>query len=174
MKRLASIIILFIFLFLLAGQTVVYVACIYENREMIRESIQNGQYSVPELVFSITKSQAHVIIERNEITWQGHRYDIVKIERRDSATIVHAINDAAEERLVASMNENYPGANQTFPISHRPSHLLNDFSKEYLSIYNPKIVSCYKNLSSFIHSQCTFAADGFVGNNVPPPKNFIG
>ncbi len=171
MKKLVSLGILLIFMFLLGGQFVIYMIRLSENREFMKEAILNGSFKNSEIVFSIENNQNEIVIEGNEVSRQGHRYDIIKIEHKGNTTIIHAINDANEERLVAHLNDEYNnGISRQAPLNdHRSVQLLEDFFKEYLANI-PLNLNTGSHIS-FIYDQLPVlsAKDGFIEFYVPPP-----
>ncbi len=173
MKRFTVFSILVVFLFLLGGQFVAYYSCLTENREVMKESILEGKLNTSILVISIDNSQEEACIDGNELNWNGHRYDIVSIEHKTKKTIIHAINDATEERLLAGLNENYTGISHQSPLHHRSAQVLADFFKEYLfpgRLISPMISG---SESSYFLQLNIFVQDGFKNYCVPPPKNQV-
>jgi len=171
MKKLLAFAILFIFLFLLGGRIVLYEALSIDNRNTMMESIQNGSISAKQFVFSIDKQDAQKLIDGNEITYQDHRYDITRIENKGNNVIVHAINDAEEEKLMAGLNDTYMNSNHQNPLSHRNAlSLLDDFFKEYTSGKDFK-VSPQQGLKQTHNFNKNFSIPkGFQRLFIPPPK----
>jgi hypothetical protein len=171
MKKLLAFAILLIFLFLLGGRIVLYQVLTIDNRNGMMESIQNGSVSAKEVVISIDKKDAQRLIDGNEITYQDHRYDITRIETRGNKVIVHAINDAEEEKLMAGLNDMYLNSSHQNPLSHRNAFsLLDDFFKEYTSGKNIKIEPQIGLKQTYSFDRNSSIPEGFQRLFIPPPK----
>ena len=170
MKKLLAFAILFIFLFLLGGRIVLYEALTVENRQAMMESIQNGSVSIKEVSLAIDKHQARAMIDGNEITFNNHRYDIVTTEIKGNKIIIHAINDAEEEKLISGLNDAYVNSNHQHPNHRSTLSLLDDFFKEYTSGKDIKIIPQFALKQTYNHC-CNFPVpDGFQSLVIPPPK----
>ena len=173
MKKLAGYSMLLVFIFLLGGQFIVYLVRLSENRNIITEAIHQGLYSSDEIVFSIDKNKNDIILDGNEFTLNGHRYDIVTISQIGNQIIIYAVNDVFEEHLLANLNDQYNAISSQAPINHKSSQLLENFYKEYLS-YSPMKLTPDEGFSL---SNCMEAAAplmaGFKNFSVPPPKSLL-
>ena len=171
MKALFSFAILTVFLFLLGGRVILYQAYTIENREAMWKSIDNGSTSAGETLIILNKQDAQQLIDGNEITYQDHRYDITRVEYNGNKVIVHAINDAEEEKLITGLNDTYLNSNQKDPLSHRSTlSLLDDFFKEYTPSRCTKITPQIVLKQTYNFSKNSSIPEGFQRLLSPPPK----
>ena len=170
MKKLLSLAILLVFLFLLGGRIVLYEALTVENRNTIMESIHNGSISAKEVILCLDKHDAEARIDGNEITFKDHRYDITGIEIKGNEVIVHAINDAEEENLMSDLNDAYVNSNPQNPLHRNALNLLDDFFKEYTSGKNININPQCALKQTYNYYPNLLVPDGFQSLVIPPPK----
>ena len=170
MKNLFSFAILLAFLFLLGGRIILYEAYTIQNREAMWKSIDNGSISIKETLIKLNAQDTKKLIDGNEITLY-HRYDITRIDLKGNEVIVHAVNDAEEEKLLAGLNDTYLNSNHQNPLTHRsPISLLDDFFKEYTSSKNIKITPQQGLRQSYSFNQRSSIPEGFQRLYSPPPK----
>jgi len=142
MRNLLSFGILFVFAFLLAGHFVAYEVVLHENRDIMLQSIKSGQFQEETETILLSKTEAKTCIDGDEVTFKNHRYDIVSIGQIGENLIVHALNDTMEDRLIASLNDSYDNSISNKSSNHKsPVNILNDFSKEYASVNQVRILS---------------------------------
>jgi|SRR6185437_1604792 len=170
MKKLFALAVLGMFLFLLGGRIVLYEALTVQNRIEMMHELQNQSVSSSALVsFNINANAASEFIDGDEISWQGHRYDIVSKQLNGNILTIHAINDKEEEKLMGCMNEVFNASDK--PLQHRNTlSLLDDFFKEYTSGKNINIDPQWVLKHTYNHSPELTVPDGFKNLVIPPPK----
>jgi len=175
-KKLLSFGILLVFSFLMAGHFLAYELLLRDNRNTMTEYIKSGS-RVKELVtIKLSKSEANGQIDGDEITFKNHRYDIVSIEDHGKTMVVHALNDATEERLIAGLNDNYDNIITKKTSSHKNTfYLLNDFFKEYAP--RSQVTLIQNPASKFQSFQVPLFSDklreGYYNCLAQPPKSEI-
>ena len=173
MKKLLSISILLMFIFLLGGRLIVNEILIIENRDHVLQSIRGADNHTDEVIFTMSGKEAKTRIDGNEVSYLHQRYDIILIEYAGDQVIIHALNDATENRLIAGMMDDYENFARQNPPGHKtPGNLLDDFFKEYTSCSGFKSGSDQCHYSWNSRSFCNVSAvlKGYVSLLKHPPR----
>jgi len=108
MKKAASILLLFVFLFNSVGYLIVFKTMQYHAKKEIKSIIKNNLKSAELVEFSFSEKDLKKIVwleKGKEFIFNGTLYDIVKTEKIDEKTLFFCINDKQEEKLFAHLEE---------------------------------------------------------------------
>ena len=111
MKRILSILFLFVFLFNLAGYFIVFEVRQYSAKQEMKIFIKNNipeneltKIIIPNSELTSSSSEFRQT-EENEFVYQGKYYDIVNKKTDGNNTIFYCINDKNEEKLFEELAE---------------------------------------------------------------------
>lgn len=157
MKRIASFILLSVFLYSAAGVFVVFKIQQHEIKQEIKSRIKNNVPESELVILSFDPSskehEALIWLEDHEFLYRGEMYDIVR-QFTDEKNIVHyyCINDEQESKLFANLDE-------SVDKNMQDNNKSNDVSKTVLKLYS----QTYFSLLS-IHASC-FKKNDFRKSN---------
>jgi hypothetical protein len=176
MKKLLSILFLFIFLFNLAGYYIVFTIMQQTARKEMKAFIKKNPPldKLERLVISDEKMNSPEIFkykdDNKEIIYNGKLYDIVCATKDGSNTIFYCINDKNEEQLFAGLNDHIKqNFEQNGPLKKRSIQLIKNIIKEVLPVY--RLGFMIPNATEFIYPTLKFLlSTKFILVISPPPK----
>jgi hypothetical protein len=169
MKRIASAILLSLFLYNIVGYYFSYSVLNWENSSQMSLNIKSSNNLE---TLQIKKSELNnVIFSDNEMSYQGEIYDVKKISSNGDYILVQCLHDKKEETLFADLDKQIQ--NNLDAKSSSTDHqgksgqknIVKDyfFSVDGISFYNASHHAIFKAVDPLIHS--------FVASlSTPPPR----
>jgi len=175
MKKLLSIGVLFVFLFLMAGQFITYGLLLDGNRQSVLQSLRTSDPSSLQKIV-LHASEAKALLDGDEMNYHGNRYDIVRQEVQGDMIVFYVLNDTKEAQLMDALNSNCDNLTGNLPAKPGHNHNpLEDFFKEYTPCVTD--ISCISPELSFNicpgYQPKIQLLKGFDNLLIPPPKNKI-
>ncbi len=174
MKKVLSILFLFIFLYNLTGYYAVFKALQYQVRNEVKQRIKQ---SVPDdelvlITVSIADNKSLTWTKPNkEFRYKGEMYDIVSQETKEDMILYYCIHDFKESKLFANLDEHIQRHIADNPKQRKKAeNLLKKITKDYfirvlIINHSPKALPNlkYKNYLQAYNSI-------FLDILTPPPK----
>lgn len=176
MKKLLSILFLFIFLFNLSGYYFVFNVMQKSARKEMKALIKKNipKTDLEKLVISENEMNSPDIFnfkdDNKEFIYNGKLYDIISETKDGSNTIFYCINDKNEEKLFAGLHEhirnNY---DQNVPSKSRSGLLIKNIIKEALpDLYHE--MKSFQTLTFIFFEDRFVLTDQFIPIFSPPPE----
>ncbi|NOX16822.1 MAG: hypothetical protein GXO87_00870 [Chlorobi bacterium] len=105
MRKYASIILLFIFMFVSGGYQIYFKYLQYDIRQEIKREIRTGLNEMDltlVVVSSENENKINWIKKNKEFRYKGLMYDVVRIKTKDNKKYYYCINDIKEKNLIAN------------------------------------------------------------------------
>jgi hypothetical protein len=135
MKRILSILLLFVFLFNIMG----YYAAFLVQRAQLKKEMKafiksdEGKENLQKLVIPVAKYAASVdFIEENEFIYKDELYDLIKKETTVTGIILYCINDLKEELLIEVARKHFNKNNNPNTSTDNSSSLIENIINEAL------------------------------------------
>jgi hypothetical protein len=175
MKRIASALLLSLFIYNVAGYYFVFFVLNWQNNSEMTQVVSS---SISLKTLRINKSELKNIVFKNgekEIEYKGEMYD-VKDQRVDGDAIVfHCLKDRKEKSLLANLDHNIrnnidlrSSSNEKHPEKSAQKNMLKDY------LFNMKEVTYYNSSQEIIF----IPSDRLIGTYIvrlsaPPPKDIL-
>jgi hypothetical protein len=175
MKRLLSILFLFIFLFNLSGYFIVFkieeFAIEREMKAYIKKNISDIELEKVIIADSvIASSSCFRYTEENEFVYNGKYYDVVRKTSDIGMTIFFCINDSDEEKLFESLQDYIrQNSDQDTPSRNKSVNLEKNIIKEALPDDHPFCFCSFSSKNSCF-SYDSILTDQDIPVYSPPPK----
>lgn len=106
-------------------------------------------------------------LEKNEFTFNGHRYDIISSERKNDILILKCFDDSKEESLYKKLKEHNPSNENNLPVKNKNVLFKKgiDYDQAKFNLFFPVRLSSVVNSSSIE----LFAPIVFQSVASPPP-----
>ena len=175
MKKLLSILFLFIFLFNLAGYYVVFTIMQQSAKRDMKAFIKKNPETdeLEKVVISSKEMSSSAIFkftDDNEFIYNGELFDVVSKTTDGDNTVFYCLDDRNEEKLFAGLNEHIKNnCDQNSASKNLSLQLIKNIIKEALpdnySEMKPSqyITFLYSDFNPILHKQ-------FIQVIAPPPK----
>lgn len=174
MKKVASILLLFIFLFNTIGYFIAFKAFQFHLKSEIKKEIKNGLSNEQLTIIHFDKNNLCDIEwmkKGKEFCHKGKLYDIVKIKETQSTITYYCINDSQEKTLFANLEEhiNIHISNNKPLKNSLPQKLVENVIKVYFS--NTYVFSFNHHSNTLIFHPYTtlhYTSNAIETNHLPP------
>ncbi len=176
MRKFLSLVLCAFFLFNVSGYYVIFRLMQYHARKEMKAYIKNNLSDDEMEMVIVSDSEissplsSFKFVKKNEFTYKGKLYDIVRRKKDGDNTIFYCINDKQEEKLFAGLNEHIKwNTDNNAPSKSRSVQLLKNIVKEALPenalllCSNQQNFNIHFNYDSFLKTQ-------FIPILFPPPK----
>ena len=177
MKRLLSILFLFVFLFNMGGCYIMYWGLRYQANKELQQKLDEGVYGENQTMTLTLPMALPYQIDRNfervdgEFEYKGEFYKLVKQQLRRDTLYVVCVKDQREKELVSEMIEFTKLAND-LPASSQTLKLFGSLCKDYTSNTSLELISHQVGWTA----QVDFTTGSFqlishtMPINSPPPR----
>ncbi|MBK5278040.1 MAG: hypothetical protein JJE09_04160 [Bacteroidia bacterium] len=138
MKRLLSLLFLFVFLFNVGGYYIMYWGLRYQANKELRQNLDAGIYAESQLITLKLPITLPYQIDRNyervdgEFEYKGEFYKLVKQQIKRDTLYIICLKDQRVKQLVGEMN-NFTRLANDLPVSSKTYKLFGTLFKDYNS-----------------------------------------